>query len=153
MAFQNHSNPHVFPNSLLFFLKPGENEVPVKPVDNGEMNNETWIDWAGGIWTGIQESDTLQYTTARDVEDERHICPLQLGTIERCIKLYSNPNETVLDPFGGIGSTAWQAIRFGRKAITIELKESYFRMLVKNLKQAETNFKSQDLFSMSNIDV
>jgi DNA modification methylase len=132
---------------VLFFLKPGENETPVKPVESGEMNNETWIDWAGGIWTGISESDTLQYTTARDVEDEKHVAPLQLGTIERCIKLYSNKGETVLDPFGGIGSTAYQAIRFGRKTITIELKESYYRILTKNLKDAEQKYKSIDLFT------
>lgn len=138
---------------VLFFLKPGENEVPVKPVDNGEMNNETWIDWAGGIWTGIQESDTLQYTTARDVEDEKHVAPLQLGTIERCIKLYSNPGETVLTPFMGIGSEAYTAIRFERKAIGIELKESYYRIAVKNLKDAETKYKSKDLFSMAGLKI
>lgn len=134
-------------DQVLFFIKPGENEVPVTPVSNGEMNNDTWIDWAGGIWTGISESDTLQYTTARDAEDEKHVAPLQLGTIERCIKLYSNPGETVLTPFMGIGSEAYQAIRFGRKAIGIELKESYYRIACKNLKDAEVRYKSKDLFS------
>ena len=64
--------------------------VGLDTVDNGEIDNETWIDWAGGIWTGIHESDTLQYHSARAGNDEKHICPLQLGTIERCIKLYSN---------------------------------------------------------------
>lgn len=138
---------------VIFFLKPGENEVPVKPVENGEMDNNTWIDWAGGIWTGIQESDTLQYTTARDAEDEKHVAPLQLGTIERCVKLYSNPGETVLTPFMGIGSEAFTAIRFGRKAIGIELKESYYRIAVKNLKDAETKYKSKDLFSLAGLEV
>lgn len=140
-------------DQVLIFNKPGENETPITPVANGEMNNETWIDWAGGIWTGIQESDTLQYTTARDVEDEKHVAPLQLGTIERCIKLYSNPGETVLTPFMGIGSEAYQAIRFGRKAIGIELKESYYRIAVKNLKDAEMKFKSKDLFSLAGLDM
>ena len=79
----------------------------------------------------------LRYTDARAADDEKHICPLQLGTIERCIKLYSNPGETVLTPFMGIGSEAYQAVRFGRKAIGIELKESYFRIAVENLKEAE----------------
>lgn len=133
-------------DQILIFKKDGDNQVPIKPVENGEMNNETWIDWAGGIWLGIHESDTLQYTTARAPDDERHICPLQLGTIERCIKLYSNPGETVLTPFMGIGSEAYQAIRFGRKAIGIELKESYFKIAVQNLADAELKYKSMDLF-------
>jgi DNA modification methylase len=133
-------------DQILIFKKDGDNEVPITPVENGEMNNETWIDWAGGIWTGIHESDTLQYTTARAPDDEKHICPLQLGTIERCIKLYSNPGETVLTPFLGIGSEAYQAIRFGRKAIGIELKESYYNIAVKNLQEAEMKYKSMDLF-------
>lgn len=133
-------------DQILIFKKDGDNEVPIKPVENGEMNNETWIDWASGIWLGIHESDTLQYTTARAADDEKHICPLQLGTIERCIKLYSNPGETVLTPFMGIGSEAYQAIRFGRKAIGIELKESYFRIAAQNLADAEMKYKSMDLF-------
>lgn len=133
-------------DQVLMFKKPGENQVPVLPVDNGEMTNETWIDWAGGIWTGIQESDTLQYSTARAADDEKHICPLQLGTIERCVKLYSNPGETVLTPFLGIGSEAYTALKFGRKAIGIELKESYFRVAVKNLESVTVQKKSIDMF-------
>jgi len=133
---------------ILIFLKPGENDIPITPVANGEIDNEKWIDWAGGIWTGISESDTLQYTTARDKNDEKHICPLQLGTIERCIKLYSNPGETVLTPFMGIGSEAYQAIRFGRKAIGIELKESYFQIAVDNLKEIERQSTADTLFSV-----
>jgi DNA modification methylase len=118
---------------ILIFKKPGKPDVPVTPVENGEIDNERWIDWAGGIWTGIQESDTLRYASARGEEDEKHICPLQLGTIERCIKLYSNPGETILTVFGGIGSEGYQAVRYGRKAILIELKKSYFDIAVKNL--------------------
>jgi DNA modification methylase/superfamily II DNA or RNA helicase len=140
-------------DQILIFKKPGDNETPITPVENGEMNNETWIDWAGGIWLGIHESDTLQYTTARAADDEKHICPLQLGTIERCIKLYSNPGETVLTPFLGIGSEAYQAIRFGRRAIGIELKESYFRIAAKNLADAEMKYKSIDLFINAGIEL
>ncbi len=142
----SNSRPAIL-DQILIFRKPGENQIPITPVSNGEMNNETWIDWAGGIWLGIHESDTLQYTTARAADDEKHICPLQLGTIERCIKLYSNPGETVLTPFLGIGSEAFQAIRFNRKAIGIELKESYFKIAVQNLKDAELKYKSIDLFT------
>ncbi len=134
---------------ILIFKKPGENAVPVRPVDSGEMNNETWIDWAGGIWTGINESDTLQYQSGRDADDEKHICPLQLGTIERCIKLYSNRGETVLTPFMGIGSEAYQAVKFGRRAIGIELKQSYFAMAVRNLRSIEVNQNIPTLFDMA----
>ncbi|HNP91958.1 DNA methyltransferase [Macellibacteroides fermentans] len=132
---------------ILIFKKPGENLNPVKPVENGEIDNEMWIDWAGGIWTGIHESDTLQYTTARDKDDEKHICPLQLGTIERCIKLYTNPGDLILTPFGGIGSEGYQAVKFGRRAILIELKPSYFRILVDNMRNIENETNKPDLFS------
>jgi DNA modification methylase len=114
------------------------------------MDNETWINWAHGIWFGIQESDVLRYALARDKDDEKHICPLQLGVIERCIKLYSNPGETILTPFMGIGSEVYQAVRFGRKAIGIELKESYFRIAVQNAIYSESHFIGQDLFSEVN---
>jgi len=133
---------------ILIFKKPGKPEIPVNPVKNGEVDNEKWINWAGGIWTGISESDTLQYTTARDKDDEKHICPLQLGTIERCIKLYSNPGETILTPFMGIGSEAYQAIKFGRKAIGIELKPSYFRIAKQNLANIENEQNQETLFSI-----
>lgn len=131
---------------ILIFKKPGDTETPVRPVESGEIDNEKWIDWAAGIWTGISESDTLQYTTARDKDDEKHICPLQLGTIERCIKLYSNKGETILTPFGGIGSEAYEAIKFGRRAKLIELKESYFRIAVENLKNIENQTTVKTLF-------
>jgi DNA modification methylase len=134
-------------DQILIFKKDGDNDIPITPVENGEIDNETWIDWAGGIWLGIQESDTLQFTTARAPDDEKHICPLQLGTIERCIKLYSNPGETILTPFMGIGSEAYQAIKFGRKAIGIELKESYFNIAIKNLENVEREAKTEDLFT------
>ena len=133
---------------VLFFVKPGTNAVPVTPVQNGEMDNEKWIDWAGGIWTGIVESDTLQYQAARDPNDELHLCPLQLGTIERCIKLYSNPGETVLTPFMGIGSEAYTALKFGRKAIGIELKPSYYSLAIRNLRAIEAEKKMPTLFDM-----
>jgi DNA modification methylase len=136
-------------DQVLLFKKQGENLIPVKPVENGELDNETWIEWANGIWIGISESDTLQFTRARGQDDEKHICPLQLGTIERCIKLYSNPKETVLTPFGGIGSEAYMAVKLGRKAILIELKPEYYKVAVDNLKTVES-ITNRDLFSYSN---
>ena len=141
-----HSRPAIV-DQVLIFKKPGENPVQIRPVENGEMDNETWINWAHGIWFGIQESDVLRYAAARDADDEKHICPLQLGVIERCIKLYSNPGETVLTPFMGIGSEVYQAVRFGRKGVGIELKDSYFRIAVENVRFAESHFVGQDLFA------
>lgn len=132
-------------DQILMFKKPGDNAIPIEPVKNGEMDNETWIEWAHGIWLGIQESDTLQFRGARDAEDEKHICPLQLGTIERCIKLYSNPGETVLSPFMGIGSEVYEARLLKRKAIGIELKQSYFQVAVQNLRS--TDYQVLPLFS------
>lgn len=137
----SHSRPALI-DQVLIFKKPGENKVPVTPVANKELDNERWISWAHGIWTDINETETLQYYCARDKDDEKHICPLQLGTIERCIKLYSNPGETVFSPFGGIGSEPFMAIKLGRRAIAIELKESYFRVMVSNLRSLHP-----DLFS------
>jgi DNA modification methylase len=102
---------------ILMFRKPGENDIPVRPVENGEITRDVWIEWAHPIWYGISESDTLQYTRARSAEDDKHICPLQLGTIERCIALWSNPGETVLSPFAGIGSEIYQAVKMGRKGV------------------------------------
>ncbi len=140
-------------DQVLLFRKKGENAVPITPVRNGEMTNETWIEWAAGIWLGISETDTLQTTYDRGPEDDKHICPLQLGTIERCIKLYSNPGETVLSCFMGIGSECYQAVRFGRKAIGIELKENYFDLAVRNLRRIEAERGQPDLFTVSGVEV
>jgi hypothetical protein len=134
-------------DQILLFKKPGQNTVPVQPVAHGEMNNETWIEWAHGIWLGIRETETLQAAAGRGPDDEKHICPLQLGTIERCIKLYSNPGELVLSPFLGIGSEGYQAIRYGRRFIGCELKGSYFTAAVANLRRAEAESRAPDLFS------
>jgi DNA modification methylase len=131
---------------ILIFRKPGDNMTPVKPVENGELTREDWITWAHPIWYGIPETDTLQYTTARTADDDKHICPLQLGTIERCIALWSNPDETILSPFAGIGSEVYQAVKMGRKGIGIELKRSYFNVATKNLKQVKNEVRD-DLFA------
>jgi len=139
-------------DQILIFKKDGENATPITPVENGEMDNETWIEWAHGIWLGISESDTLQYHTAREGNDEKHICPLQLGTIERCIKLYSNPGELVLSPFMGIGSEVYSAVKLGRQGVGIELKQSYFDVAVNNLKSASIEYATPTLFEMAGIE-
>ena len=120
---------------ILLFRKPGENTEPVNPND---VSNDDWIQWARPIWYGIQESDTLNFREARADKDERHICPLQLGVIERCIRLWSNVGDLVCSPFMGIGSEGYQAIRFGRRFIGCELKPEYYRWAVKNLEAAKS---------------
>lgn len=140
-------------DQILIFKKSGDNEVPVTPVENGEMDNETWITWAHGIWTGISETDTLQFGRARDADDEKHICPLQLPTIERCMKLYSNPGEIILDPFAGIGSTGYQALRFGRCFLGIELKPSYFNKAIEYLEESKATYGISDLFAFAGLEI
>ena len=117
---------------ILVFRKPGDNDTPVLP----DITNEEWIEWARPVWYGIRESDTLNVAEGRDNDDERHICPLQLGTIERCIRLWSNPGEVVLDPFAGIGSTPFEAVRLGRFGVGIELKPSYYKTMTRNMQRA-----------------
>jgi DNA modification methylase len=129
---------------ILLFRTPGENHIPVDP----DVNNEEWIHFARPIWYGIRESETLQVVEAREEQDERHICPLQLGTIERCIRMWSNKGETVLSPFAGIGSEVYQAIKLGRKGIGIELKPSYYAVAVQNIKRAEQSLELP-LFAVS----
>ena len=84
----------------------------------------------------IRQSDTLQKKSARAEKDERHICPLQLEVIQRCIELWTNPNDIVLDPFAGIGSSPYVAVTLGRRGIGFELKESYYKQAVANLEIA-----------------
>lgn len=169
-ASKNRDSARIRPalaDYLLIFKKPGDNEVKIENDPNsGEFTNEQWIEWAspiwqdhhdGGwltddgnvcpVWYGIKESDTLNYKSAREKSDERHIAPLQLGFIERCIKMYSNPNETILTPFGGIGSELYVAVKFGRRAIGCELKQSYWAQAVKNLQELEQQMEEPDLFS------
>lgn len=128
---------------ILLFKAPGENPVPIVP----ELTNNEWIEYARPIWYGIKETETLNVVDAREQEDERHICPLQLGTIERCIKLWSNAGETVLSPFAGIGSEVYQAVRLGRKGIGVELKPTYFTVAVRNLKRAASINQELPLFA------
>jgi DNA modification methylase len=125
---------------ILVFRKPGDNAVPVLP----DITNDDWISWARPIWYGIRESDTLNTAVAKANDDERHICPLQLGTIERCVRLWSNVGETVLSPFGGIGSEGYESVRLGRKYMGIELKPSYADTAITNLRAAES-LKNQGL--------
>lgn len=130
---------------ILIFRKPGENAIPVKP----DLTNDEWIKFAHPVWYDIRESDTLNAAEARDNDDEKHVCPLQLSLIERCIRLWSNAGETILDPFAGIGSTGYEAIRHGRKFVGCELKPSYFRTARKNLDKMVRSKAQATLFDFA----
>ena len=160
------------PDYLVVMRKPGANEEPVtgaldhfvgedipanfKPVeyDDGRRawvpgNDEAtpidiWQRYASPIWMDINQTNTLQYQTARDSDDERHICPLQLDVIERAIQLWTNPGDVVWSPFMGIASEGYVAIQQGRKFIGAELKASYFQLARRNMEMAKTI--QQDLF-------
>jgi DNA modification methylase len=110
------------PDYLLVFKKPGERPAPVKT----DVTNEEWIEWARPIWYGIRESNTLNAKIAREADDERHLTPLQLDFIERCVRLWTNPGERVFSAFGGVGSELYVAVKWGREALGIELKPSYW---------------------------
>jgi len=132
---------------ILVFKKPGDNENPVTPVESGEMDNNTWIEWARPIWYNIRETNTLNTRVAKSDKDERHICPLQLETIERCVKLWSNPGDLILDPFSGIGSTGYVAIENGREFVGVELKPEYYAVAIGNLYAAQNKAQPLGLFS------
>lgn len=127
---------------LLLFRKPGDNPIPIK----NDVSNDEWIDWAQPVWWNIRETNTLNVRAARDDADERHICPLQLDFIERCVRLWSNPGETVLSPFAGIGSEVYTAVKLGRRGLGIELKPSYWRTAVNNLRAIEAETATPTLF-------
>lgn len=127
---------------VLLFHKPGENKVPIHP----DISNELWIEWARPVWYGIREMDTLNPAPGTEESDERHICPLQLDLIERAVRLWSNPDETVLSPFGGIGSEGYVSIRHGRRYVGCELKPSYWHVGVRNLNEAEALLRQGSLF-------
>ncbi len=130
---------------VITMRKDGENENPCTHT-NESFPVERWQRYASPVWMDINQSNTLQRASARDEKDEKHICPLQLDVIERCIELWTNQGDVVLTPFMGIGSECYQAIKMRRKAVGIELKESYFKQAVKNIQNAENANVQTSLF-------
>lgn len=130
------------PDYLMIFRKPGNHDHPI----HCDISVDTWQKYASPVWMDIDYSDTLNGVKGRDKEDEKHICPLQLQTIERAITLWSNKGDKILTPFLGIGSEVYQSIKMGRYGIGFELKESYFVEAVKNCKNAEVKTQSPKLF-------
>jgi len=130
------------PDYLMVFRKEGEHGHPV----HCDINVDTWQKWASPVWMDIDYGNTLNKQDARGEKDEKHICPLQLDTIDRAIQLWSNKGDVVLTPFMGIGSEVYQAVLDERKGIGFELKESYFNEAVKNIQRAEAEMRSGRLF-------
>ena len=156
------------PDYLVMFRKPGDNPEPIegllklgeysgtnqpdvaKDAFNGETDRwnsiNIWQQYASPVWMDINQSDTLQYRNARDTDDERHICPLQLDVISRGLQLWSNPGDTVLSPFGGIGSEGYMSVKMRRRPVLFELKDSYFAMQKQNMERAIIDRDTPDLF-------
>lgn len=144
---------------LIKFRKPGENAVPIDA--KGQVSRNDWIAWAEGCWDDVQETDTLNTAAAKSDDDTRHICPLQLEVIRRCVLLFSNPGEIVFSPFTGIGSEGYvslggksvktgKQIRDARRFYGCELKPEYHKQALKNLASAVAQSqieKQQDLFA------
>lgn len=139
------------PDYILFFRNEGENETPIQHQDKDQslpnyLPVDLWQKYASPVWMDVDYSRTLQYRSGRDGNDEKHICPLQIDTIERIIHLYSNEGETIFSPFGGIGSEGYTALKMNRKSISIELKESYFKLNAENHKSIE--FDNQNVLKL-----
>jgi DNA methylase len=154
------------PDYLVTMRKPGENPERVEghltdyigdeqwttPQDTTRRSIEIWQRYASPVWMDINPSDTLQKESAREQADERHICPLQLQVIRRGIDLWTNPGDLVLDPFMGIGSTGYVALQHGRRTLGFELKSSYFKQAVANLRSVEHAATQEGLFATTTGD-
>lgn len=151
------------PDYLVTMRKPGANPEPVSNGtgvkfsdyvgDNGPSKHQgarkyaidVWQRYASPVWMDINPSETLQKASAREENDERHICPLQLGVIRRGLDLWTNPGDVVLSPFMGIGSEGYVSLQSGRKFVGVELKRSYFDQAVRNLQSVEPGGKGQQI--------
>lgn len=148
------------PQYILAFRKPGPRVEPIShpngldyfvgenPPLHGNLSHERWRRYASPVWMDIDFTRTLNYRKGRDEKDEKHIAPMSLDLIERALWLWSNPGDTVITPFMGIGSEVYCAVEMGRKGIGIELKPSYFRQAVENIKDAATNKSDMPLFAI-----
>jgi hypothetical protein len=143
-------NPEPISHGRGFESYVGEMPEPNDPKsDNPKINkysHHVWQRYASPVWFDIRQTRTLNERAAREHSDERHICPLQLDTIERCLDLWSNHRDVVLSPFAGIGSEGYCSIRMGRKFIGIELKESYYNESIRNLRKAQDEMTQDVLF-------
>lgn len=136
-------------DQMLLFRKPGDNAVPI-PHSADEpapgVSNQDWIEWARPVWLGINRTRTLNVAVAKEADDTRHLHALQLDFIERCVRLWSNPGELVVSPFGGVGSEPFMARKLGRRAWACELKRSYHETAVRNLRALDAEMAMPSLF-------
>ena len=132
------------PDYLVTMRKPGDNLKPISHTHES-FPVQKWQEYASPVWMDINPTRTLQFRDARDDDDERHICPLQLDVVERAIDLWSAPGDLVFSPFVGIGTEMFTAVSMGRKAIGSELKPSYWQLAIKNMAHATS--KTNDLFA------
>ena len=143
-------NPEPISHGRGFERYIGDNDEPTAQKTNDARTNKyshmVWQRYASPVWMDINQTNTLNTKAARAENDEKHICPLQLDTIDRCLELWSNECDTVLSPFAGVGSEGYQATKMGRNFIGIELKESYYNQMVKNLETYENSHKQRSLF-------
>lgn len=122
------------PDYLVTVRKPGANPEPITHGD--DLPVLLWQRYASPVWMDIDPGDTLQHRSAREHDDERHICPLQLEVIRRAVHLWSNPGDVVISPFAGIGSEGFVSLEMGRRFVGVELKSSYYEQAAKNLDAA-----------------
>jgi DNA methylase len=113
------------PDYLITFIKPGENSEPINHTP-ADFPLDQWQEWASPVWMTVAQGNVLNVSAAKDMGDERHLCPLQLDVIDRALIMWSNPSDTILSPFMGIGSEGVQSLKHGRRFFGIELKESYW---------------------------
>ena len=137
------------PDYLVTMRKPGDNPERVTHT-NENFPVSMWQRYASPVWMDINPNDTLQYKSARENKDERHICPLQLPVIQRGIELWTNPGDIVLTPFMGIGSEVYTAVKMGRHGVGVELKDSYYWQAVANVKNALNNAQ-MNIFNMEEV--
>ena len=128
-------NRQGIPDYIITMRKPTENPERVTHTDES-FPCDVWQQYASPVWMDINQSDTLQKKSARAEKDEKHICPMNLCAIQRCVELWTNPGDIVFDPFAGIGSVPYTALKLGRRGLGIELKESYYNQAVLNCKTA-----------------
>jgi hypothetical protein len=133
------------PDFVVTMRKAGENAAPVANT-NETFPVAEWQQYASPVWTDINPSDTLQAASAREEADEKHICPLQLEVVRRCLRLWTNAGDLVLSPFAGIGSEGYEAVKAGRRFLGLELKDSYWRQACANLRAAELMKRQRTLF-------
>lgn len=146
------------PDYLLAFRNAGENTIPVTHpeglesyagsdemprADGIKRSHNIWRAYASPVWMDIRQTNTLNAKTAREADDEKHLCPLQLDVIERALTLWSNPGEVVFTPFMGVGSEVYGAVLNGRKGMGAELKTAYYNQAVRNLAEVENHMEQE----------